>query len=144
MELDAPPASPAGGVFDDIAAIGSAVAVGGAAASRPPARTWEPDGAASVVTGESWVPNGTASAPASPRIVGAGAVGTSSATVGGVLNGDTVEVAVATGGSPVTLLADVCCWEPDPPAGMVFNGGGASLETEGEGALAGKGWVKTC
>jgi hypothetical protein len=44
----------------------------------------------------------------------------------------------------VTLLADVYCWEPDPPTGMVSGGGGASLEMEGEGALVGKGRVKTC
>jgi hypothetical protein len=77
-------------------------------------------------------------------MVGAGASGTSSATADGVLDGDAVEVAVAAGGSPVTLPADVCCWEPDPPAGMVSGGGGASLEAELEEALTGKGRVKTC
>jgi hypothetical protein len=71
MESGAPPTSPTGGVFDDIAAIGSAVAVGGAAASEPPAGTWEPDGAASVATGGSWGPDDAALATASPRTVGA-------------------------------------------------------------------------
>jgi hypothetical protein len=58
MELDAPPVTlvVSNGVFDDIAAVGSAVAVGGATASRPPARTWGPDGAASAVADGTWGP----------------------------------------------------------------------------------------
>jgi hypothetical protein len=40
----------ADGIFDDIAAaVGSAVAVGGAAATGPLAGAWGPDGAASAV-----------------------------------------------------------------------------------------------
>jgi hypothetical protein len=35
MELDAPPTANADGVFDGIAAVGPAVAVGGTATSRP-------------------------------------------------------------------------------------------------------------
>jgi hypothetical protein len=63
MEQDAPPASPAvaDGVFDDIAAVGSAVAVNGATASGPPAGTWGPDGAASAVADGTWGLDGTAS-----------------------------------------------------------------------------------
>jgi hypothetical protein len=57
----------------------------------------------------------------------------------GVLVGDAVEVAVAAGGPPTTLPADVCCWEPDLPADMVSGGGGASLEAEREEALTGDG-----
>jgi hypothetical protein len=74
----------------------------------------------------------------------AGAAGTSLAIADGVLVGDAVEVAVAAGGPPTTLPADVCCWEPDLPADMVSGGGGASLEAEREEALTGKGRVKTC
>jgi hypothetical protein len=60
MELDAPPVSldVANGVFDDIAAVGSAVAVSGATASGPPTGTWGPDGAGSAVAG-----GGRSSAP---------------------------------------------------------------------------------
>jgi hypothetical protein len=76
-------------------------------------------------------------------MVGASAAGTSSATADGVLDADAVEAVVAAGGSLATLLADVCCWEPDPPAGMVSGGGGASLEAEEE-ALASKRRVKIC
>jgi hypothetical protein len=44
MELGAPPApsAVANGIFDDIAAVGSAVAVGGAAATGPLAGAWGP------------------------------------------------------------------------------------------------------
>jgi hypothetical protein len=56
MELGVRPASPSvvGGAFDDIAAAGSAIAVGGAAASGPPTGTWGPDGAASTVEVRTW------------------------------------------------------------------------------------------
>jgi hypothetical protein len=78
-------------------------------------------------------------------MVGTGVAGTSSAAADGVLDGVTiVEAAVAADGSPATLLADACCWEPDPPVGMVSSVGGAPLEAEGEEALTSKGWVKTC
>jgi hypothetical protein len=109
MKLDAPPAPSADGVFDDIAAIGSAVAVGGAAASGPPARTWEPNGVPSTEAGGSRGPDGATSAPTSPCTVGVVAAGTSSATTNGVLNADAGKAAIAAGGSPATLPADVCC-----------------------------------
>jgi hypothetical protein len=53
IDLDAPPASPAVvvGVFDGIAAVGSAVAVDGATAAGPSTGAWEPDGAALVAAG---------------------------------------------------------------------------------------------
>jgi hypothetical protein len=48
-----PPTPTADGVFDGIAAVRSAIAVGGIATSGPPAGTWEPEGVASTVTGGS-------------------------------------------------------------------------------------------
>jgi hypothetical protein len=77
-------------------------------------------------------------------MVGANAAGTSSATAGGGLDADADEAAVAADGSPVTFPADVCCWEPDPPAGIVASGGGASSKAEEGEALTGKERVKTC
>jgi hypothetical protein len=143
MELVVPPMPTADGVFDGIAAVGSAVAVGGASTSGPSARTWEPKSIASMVTGGYWGPDSATSAPASPHLVGANAAGTSSATAGGGLDADADEVVVAADRSSATFPADVCYWEPDPPAGIVTGGGGASLEAEEEEALTGKGWVKT-
>jgi hypothetical protein len=144
MELVAPPTPTTDGVFDSVAAVESAVAVGGTATSGPPAGTWEPEGIASTVTGGSWGADDATSAPASPRMVGANAAGTSPATAGGGLDTDADEAVVAADGSPTTFPADVCCWEPDPPAGIVTSGGGASPEAEEEAALTGKGQVKTC
>jgi hypothetical protein len=46
--------------------------------------------------------------------------------------------------SVAPLPAGAYYWEPDPPAGMVFGGGGTALEAEGEEALSSEGWVKTC
>jgi hypothetical protein len=77
-------------------------------------------------------------------MVGANVAGTSSATAGGRLDADAEEAAVAADGSSVTFLADVCCWGPDPSAGIVAGGGGASSEAKEGEALTGKGWVKTC
>jgi hypothetical protein len=59
-----------------------------------------------------------------PATVGVGAAGASAAAaVGGVLDGVTVvEAVVAVGGSSAPLLVDVCCWGPDPPAGMARMG----------------------
>jgi hypothetical protein len=49
----------ADGIFDDIAAVvGSAVTVGGAAATGPSAGAWGPDGAASAVAAGTWGPDG--------------------------------------------------------------------------------------
>jgi hypothetical protein len=138
------PMPTADGVFDGIAAVGSAVAIGGTATSGPPVGTWEPEGIASTVIGGSWGPNDATSAPASPCMVGANAAGTSSATAGGGLDADADEAAIAADGSPATFPVDVCCWEPDPPAGIAAGGGGASLEVEEGEALTGKGRVKTC
>jgi hypothetical protein len=109
MELDTPPTPTANGVFNSIAAVGSTVAVGGTAASGPPAGTWEPESIASMVAGRSWGPDGATSAPASPRMVGANAAGTSSAAAGGVFDTDAGEAVVAVDGSPATFPADVCC-----------------------------------
>jgi hypothetical protein len=89
-------------------------------------------------------PNGATSAPASPCMVGANATGTSSAAADGGLGANADEAAVAADGSPATFPAEVCCWEPDPPAGMATGGGGASTEAEEGEALTGKGRVKTC
>jgi hypothetical protein len=96
MELDAPPASPAvaDGVFDDIAAVGSAVAVSGATASGPPAGTWGPDGAASAVADKTWGPNDAASAVAGE------------------------------GRSSAPLPVDACYWEPDSPVGATLGAEG--------------------
>jgi hypothetical protein len=121
MELGVPPASSAiaNGVFDDIAtAVGSAVAVGGAAASEPPTGAWGPDGAASAVAVRTWGPDGTASVVADGTW---GADGAASTVAGG-------------GRSPASRPADACCWEPDSLVG-------ATLEVEGEVALISKGWV---
>ena len=71
-------------------------------------------------------------------------MGTSSTTVNGGFGTDAdAEDAVAADRSPTTSSAGVRCWEPDPPAGMVSGGGGASLEAEEE-ALASKRRVKIC
>jgi hypothetical protein len=56
-------------------------------------------------------------------MVGANATGTSSATADGGHGTDADEAAVAADGSPTTFPADVCCWEPDPPAGTEAGGG---------------------
>jgi hypothetical protein len=77
-------------------------------------------------------------------MVGANAAGTSSATAGGGLDADADGAAVATDGSSVTFPTNVCYWEPDPPAGIAADGGGASSEAEEGEALTGKGRVKTC
>jgi hypothetical protein len=143
-ELDAPPTPTTDGASDGIAAVRSPTAVGSLATSGPPGRTWEPEGVASTVTGRSWGPNGTTSTPVSPCMVGANATGTSSVTADGGLGTDADEAAVAADGSPATFLADVCCWEPNPPAGMAAGGGGASTEAEEGEARTGKGRVKTC
>jgi hypothetical protein len=97
-----------------------------------------------MVTGRSWGPDGATSAPVSPCMVGANATGTSSSAADGGLGADADEAAVAADGSPATFPADVCCWEPDPPAGMAADRGGASTEAKEGEALTGKGWVKTC
>ena len=91
-----PPASPAviDGVFDDIDVVGSTVAVSGTTASKPPAGTWGPNGAASAVADGTWGPNGAASAVA-----------------GG-------------GRSPAPLPADACYWEPDSPLGATLGAEG--------------------
>jgi hypothetical protein len=130
MELDAPPTPTNDGAPDGIAAAGSTTAVGKIATSGPPAGTWEPEGVTSTVTGGSRGSDGATSAPASPRMVEANATRTSSATANGGLGTDADEAAVATDGSPATSPVDVCCWEPDPPAGMATEGGRASTEAE--------------
>jgi hypothetical protein len=142
-ELDAPPTPTTDGASDGIAASEFAIAVGDVATSGPPVGTWGPEGVASVVTGGSWGSDGAISAPASPCTVEANAAGTSSATANAGFGTDADEVVVAADGSPATSPADVCCWEPGPPAGTVAEGGRASTEAE-EGALTGKGRVKTC
>jgi hypothetical protein len=144
IELDTPPTPTADGVSDGIAAVGFVIAVGDIATSGPPAGTWEPEGVASTVTGGSWGPDGATSAPVSPRMVEANAIGTSLVAADGGLGADADEAAVAADGSPATFLADVCCWEPDPPAGIAAGGGGASTRAEEGEALTGKGRVKTC
>jgi hypothetical protein len=96
------------------------------------------------VTGEAWEPNDATSASASPRMVGANAAGTSSATTGGGLDVGADEAAVAANGSPTTFPSDVCYWEPGPLAGIAAGWGGASSEAEEGEALTGKGRVKTC
>ena len=108
MELDAPPTANADGVFDGIAAVGPAVAVGGTATSRPPVGTWEPEGIALTVVGGSWGLDDATSAPAPPHMVGANAAGASSAAAGGILDADAGEAAVAADGSLATFPADVC------------------------------------
>jgi hypothetical protein len=112
--------------------------------SGPLVGTWQPEGIASTVTGGSWGPDGATSAPASPCMVGENAAGTSSAAAGGGLDADADDATVTADGSQVTFPADVCCWEPDPPAGIAADGGGASSEAEEGEALTGKGRVKTC
>jgi hypothetical protein len=96
MELDAPPMSPAAAnsVSDDIAAVGSVVAVSGSTASGSPAGTWGPDGAASAMTDGTWGPDSVASAVA-----------------GG-------------GRSSTPLPADACCWEPDSLVGATLGAEG--------------------
>jgi hypothetical protein len=96
MELDAPPASlaVADGVFDNIAVVGSVVAVDGATTSGPLAGTWGPDGAALAVADETCGPDGAASAVA------------------------------GRGRSPTPLLADTCCWESDPSVGATLGAEG--------------------
>jgi hypothetical protein len=98
--------------------------------------------------------------PASTSMAGAGAVGASSAAADGVLDGITVvEAVVAVGavGTPSAVVAPLDvgaaaagpppgAWGPDGAVSAVAAGGGrgATLEPEGEEALASKGWVKTC
>jgi hypothetical protein len=96
--------------------------------------------------------------PASPLMVGVGAVGTSSAAADGVLDGITVvEAAVAVGavGTPSAATPlDVGAAAAGPPAGAwepgsavsaiaAGGGGGTTLGAEEEEALTSKGWVKT-
>jgi hypothetical protein len=138
------PIPTADGVFNGIAAVRSAVAVGGIATSGPLVGTWGPKGVASTVTGGSWGADGATSAPASPRMVEANATGTSSTATDGGLGADADEAVVATNGSPTTFPADVYCWEPDPPVGIAAGVGGASTGAEEGEALTGKGRVKTC
>jgi hypothetical protein len=79
-------------------------------------------------------------------VVGTGAAGTSSVAVDDVLDGVAIveaevvagAVAAAGGGPLAPLLADSCCWEPDPPMGVVPGGVGAPLGAEGEEALTSK------
>jgi hypothetical protein len=135
-ELDAPPASPAvaDGVFNDIAAVGSAVAVSGATTSGPPAGTWGPGGAASVVADGTWGPDGAASAVADGTW---GPRDTASVVADGTWGPDGAASAVAGGGrSPAPLPADAYCWEPNSPVG-------AALGAEGEETLISRGWVNT-
>jgi hypothetical protein len=137
VALDAPPASSAvaDGIFDDItAAVGSAVAVGGAAAAGPLAGAWGPNGAASAVAAGTWGLDGAAAVVA----VGTwGPDGAASVVAGGTWGPDDAASAVAGGsGSPASWPADTGCWEPDSPVG-------ATLEAEGEEALISKGWVIT-
>jgi hypothetical protein len=132
------------GASDGIAAVGSAIAVGDAATSGPLAGAWEPEGVALTVTGGSWGADGATSAPVSPCMVGANATGTSSAAADGGLGADADEAMVASDGLPATFPADVCRWEPDPPAGMAAGREGASMDAEEEEALTGKGRIKTC
>jgi hypothetical protein len=135
MELGAPPASSAAadGIFDDIAAaVGSAVAIGGAACTGPPAGAWGPDGVASAVVARTWGPDGAAAAVA---VETWGPNGAASAVAGGTWGPDGTASAVAGGGrSPASRPANICCWEPDSPVG-------ATLEAEGEDTLISKGWV---
>jgi hypothetical protein len=101
------PTPTTGGAPGGIAVGGSAIDVGGTAASGPPAGTWEPEGVASTVTGESWGLDDATSAPASSCTMGADVAGTPSAADDG-LGADTDGATVAVGRSPVTLPADVC------------------------------------
>jgi hypothetical protein len=84
-----------GGASGGIAVGGSATAVGGTAASGPPARTWEPEGVASTVTYESWGPDDATSAPASSCTMGADAAGTPLAAADDWLCADTDGAIVA-------------------------------------------------
>jgi hypothetical protein len=77
-------------------------------------------------------------------MVEANATGTSSVVANGGLSANANEVVVAADGSPATSPVDVCCWEPDPPAGIAAGGGGAPTGAEEGEALMGKGRVKTC
>jgi hypothetical protein len=97
--------------------------------------------------------------PASASMAGAGAVGASSATADGVLDGiAVVEAAAAFGavGTPFAVAAplNVGAAAVGPPAGawgpcgtvsaaVAGGGGGAALGAEGEEALTSEGWVKT-
>jgi hypothetical protein len=137
MKSSARPASfaVADGIIDDIvAAVGSAVAVGDAAATGPLAGTWGPGGAALAVATGTWGPDGAAVAAA----VGTwGPNNTASAVAGGTLGPDGATLVVAgRGRSPASRPTDTCCWEPDSPVA-------ATLEAEGEEALISKGQVNT-
>jgi hypothetical protein len=113
----------AGGVSNDITAVGSAIAVSGVAASGPLTGTWEPNGVASTVAGGSRGPDSTTSAPASPRMEGVDATGTPSATTDGVLDAGADEAAGAAYWPTASLSADVRCREPDPSTRIVSGGG---------------------
>jgi hypothetical protein len=145
-----PPASTAvaDGVFNDIAVVGSAVAVSGATASGHPAGTWGPDGAASAAADGTWGPNDAAptAADETQGLDGAasavaygtwGPDGAASAAADGTWGPDGTASAVAGGGkSPAPLPADDCYWEPDSLVG-------ATLGAEGEETLISRGWVNT-
>jgi hypothetical protein len=130
-----PPTSSAvaDGIFDDIAAaVGSAVAVGDAAATGPPTAAWGPDSTASAVVARTWGPDDTAAAAA----VGTwGPDGVASAVASGTWGPDGAASA-GRGRSPASRPADTCCWEPDSLVG-------ATLEAEGEEALISKGRINT-
>jgi hypothetical protein len=67
MESGAPPVASAvaDGIFGNIAAaVGSAVAIGNAAAIDSPAEAWGPDGTASAVAARSWGPDDPAAVAA--------------------------------------------------------------------------------
>jgi hypothetical protein len=96
------------GASDGIAVVGSVAAVGNAATSRPPPKTWESEGVASTVIGGSWGSDGTTLAPASSCMVGANATGTSSAAAEGGPSADADEAAVAVDESPAMFPTDVC------------------------------------
>jgi hypothetical protein len=137
MESGTPPVASAvaEGIFDDIAAaMGSAVAVGGAATTGPPAGAWGPDGTASTVPAGTWGPDGAAAA----AVVGTwGHDRAASSGAGGTWGPDGAASVVAGGGrSRASRPADTCYWELDSPVG-------ATLETEGEEALISKGRVNT-
>jgi hypothetical protein len=94
---------------------------------QTPAGTWGPEGVASAVTGGSWGSDGATSVPTSPCTVEVNAAGASSATANVRLGTEADEAAEAADGSPAMSPADVCSWEPGPPAGAVAEGGRASI-----------------
>jgi hypothetical protein len=114
MESGAPPmpSAVADGIFGDIVAtVGSTVAVGGAAATEPPAGAWGPNDAVSAVAAGTWGPDG---AVAEVAVRTWGPDGAASAVAGGTWGPDGATSAVAgRGRSPASRPTDTCCWEPD-------------------------------